>query len=760
MHFLKKVYLFSLLFSLVFTLSLCAQETVSKIEIEGNKVISTSTVVSNIKMRANQPYNENIINSDIKTLMGLGYFENVEVEKLNVLGGTVIRFIVKEKPIVKKITVEGARRINRKRLEELIDLKEGTFLDELRIKEAVEKVKDLYLRKGFSQIEVTYQIDRDSQNNEAVVNFDINEKGVARVRTITVQGNTVFSDKRIKKLMKTRQAWFFRKGIFKQELLEDDIRRIQDFYVEQGFSEVKVNYSWNYEGPFVVVDINVNEGVRYHVGEVTFQGNENVFDFEIVKVINLKPGETYNKNKIERQALEIQSLYFDRGYIFAQIKPLSVFNPQSELVDITFQIQEGNINYVEMVYIQGNQRTKDKVIRRELRIYPGDKFEGTKIKKSRQRLENLGFFEEVRFDTEPGTKPDWQNLVVDVKEAKTGYFSFGGGYSSINEFIGFIELRQRNFDYKNWNTFTGDGQDLSLYASFGTLSESYELSFTKPWIFDTPVSFGFDVYKREHEREEDVGYAYHSDTTGGALRLAKEFSDTLKGGIAYRIENVKIDDVVDTATAALKAEEGENDLSSIELSLQWDTRDNVFNPSEGFYFTNSFQFTGGFMGGDKDFNKLFSRFSVYLPLFKKSVFELRTRVGLADPFDNTDTVPIYERFFAGGASTIRGYNERKIGPIDPVTEDPIGGEALFVYNVEYTYPLTDFLKVAGFFDSGDVWAERKDFLSGGLKSSVGVGLRIKTPLGPIDLDYGWPLDNEPGEEGKQGRFHFNISRGF
>lgn len=748
------------LFLFCATFPALAADTVSKIEIQGNKAISTATIISNIKIRANQPYNENIINSDIKTLMGLGYFEKVDVEKLDVLGGMVIRFTVHEKPIVKEITVTGARRIHKKRITELLDLTEGTFLDELKLKEAVAKVEDLYQRKGFSQVSVNYQVDRDSAKNEAVVEFVIDEQGVARVKKINVEGNSAFPDKKIKKLMKTRQAWFFRKGIFKEELLQDDIRRIKDFYVEHGFSEANVEYAWEYQGRFVHVDIYVNEGAQYRLGSVNFKGNENVFDFEILKVIHLKTGEIYNKNKVDQQALKIQEVYFDRAYIFAQVKPLSVFNPETEQVDITLEITEGEINHVEMVYIQGNQRTKDKVIRRELRIYPGDKFEGVKIKKSRQRLENLGFFEEVRFDTEPGTKPDWQNLIVDVKEAKTGYFSFGGGYSSINEFVGFVELRQRNFDYKNWETFTGAGQDVSVYASFGTLSESYELSFTNPWIFDQPVSFGFDLYKREHEREEDVGYAYHSDIRGGALRLGKEFSDTLKGGVTYRLENVDISDVVDNATAELRAEEGENDLSSLELSLQWDQRDNAFNPSEGFYFSNSFQYTGGFLGGDKDFTKLFSRFSWYFPLLRKSVLEFRTRAGLAEPFDNSTAVPIYERFFAGGSSTIRGYNERKVGPIDPITEDPIGGEALFVYNVEYTYPLMDFLKVATFFDSGNVWKDKSDFLSGGFKSSVGVGLRVKTPLGPIDLDYGWPLNTEPGEEGKEGRFHFNISRGF
>jgi outer membrane protein insertion porin family len=296
--------------------------------------------------------------------------------------------------------------------------------------------------------------------------------------------------------------------------------------------------------------------------------------------------------------------------------------------------------------------------------------------------------------------------------------------------------------------------------SFGTLTDTYRVSFTNPWIFDKPISFGFDGYKKGHTREEDVGYAYEYDVRGGRLRLGYEFNDYLKGGVAYRFERVEINDIVPEATQELKDEAGTNDLSSGEINLSFDTRDNAFSPSKGIYFSNSFQITGGPFGGDKDFIKYLSRLSLYFPLVNKSVIEFRFRIGFANPFSDTDKIPIYERFFAGGASTIRGYHERKVSPIDAVTEDPIGGEAMFIGNIEYTYPLTNFLKVATFFDTGNVWKEKEDFLSGGLKSSIGVGLRVKTPIGPISIDYGWPLNTEPGEEGKQGRFHFNVSRGF
>ncbi len=759
---MKKVLVFLIiLFSSVSFLY--AADIISRITIEGSNRISDATIISNIKVRARQPYNENIVNEDVKTLFGLGFFENIEVEKVKRPDGVEVIFTLREKPVVKKIVVSRTRYVKKRNILETLetmDLKEGSFFDEFKIKKGLEKITDMYRKKGFSTTSVTHTTEFDSADNSLILNIVVDEQKIARIRRIVFKGNTSFTEKRLKKLIKTRERALIKRGVFKQDVLEDDIERLKDFYIEQGFSEVQVDGSWDFIGSEVFITFKIDEGQRYNMGKIDLSGNSEISRETLLPLIKLKEDEIFITSKVEAQALALQSYYFDHGYIFAQVRPISFLNPETGKVDITFQMTENDINYVEMIMIRGNERTKDKVIRRELRIAPGDKFEGEKIKKSRQRLENLGFFEDIRFDTEPSARPNWQNLVVEVNEAKTGYLSFGGGYSSIDEFVGFMELRQRNFDYQNWQTFTGAGQDLSVAASFGTLTESYELSFTNPYVFDSPYSFGFDVYRRQHEREEDVGYGYDIDTRGGALRMGREFSDTVKAGLAYRLERVEISDVVADATQELKDEVGQNDLSSLELNWSWDTRDNVFNPMQGQHLSNTFQMTGGALGGDKDFFKLYSRYSIFFPLINRSVLEFRARAGWADPFSSTPKVPIYERFFAGGSNTIRGYHERKIGPIDTVTEDPIGGESLFIGNVEYTYPLTDFLKTAVFFDTGNVWAKNSDFLSGNLKSSVGLGLRVKTPLGPINLDYGWPLNVEPGEEGKEGRFHFSISRGF
>ena len=754
---MKKVVI-SVTFLFVALSALCADK-IFQVKITGNKTVSSEKVISIIKTRRGEVYNENIINNDIKSLYETGYFDTIEVNKESTPQGIVVTFELKEKPVIKEILIKGAHRIHKKRIEKIIDLQEGAFLDEYKLKEVADKIKDFYSKKGFSSAKVDYNISVDKENH-ATVTFNIEEEGVVRVRKIIVKGNEHVRTKRIKKLMRTREKWLFNRGILKEETLVDDAKRIEDFYKERGFSEVKVNYSIDRIKNDAYVTINIKEGNRYYIGTVRIEGNKVFTVDELKKAAALKEDDIYIERKIKEAVNNIRGKYIDKGYIYAQVKPTTFLNPQTKKIDVSFEITENEVAYVEKIEIQGNTKTRDKVIRRELRIYPGDKFEGEKIRKSRQRLENLGFFEEIRFDSEPGSKPNWENLIVDVKEAKTGYLSFGGGYSSIDQFTGFIEIRQRNFDYKNWSTFTGGGQDLSLMASFGSLSDRYELSFTNPWIFDKPISFGFQGYKRSHEQDEDVGYGYEEDITGGSIRFGREFSDYLKGSVGYRFESVKIADIVSDASQDLKDEEGKHSFSTIELGLVYDTRDNVFSPSQGVYFSNSLDITASFLGGDKDFIAFSSVVSKFFPMFRKSVIEFRVRVGIEEPFSDTKKVPIYKRFFAGGASTIRGYHERKIGPIDAVTEDPLGGEALFVGNIEYTYPLSDIFKVAAFFDTGNVWAKRSDFLSGGLKSSVGLGIRVKTPLGPISVDYGWPLNKEPGEEGKEGRFHFNISRGF
>jgi len=302
---------------------------------------------------------------------------------------------------------------------------------------------------------------------------------------------------------------------------------------------------------------------------------------------------------------------------------------------------------------------------------------------------------------------------------------------------------------------------LTIKAEIGLVRNNFNVGWTDPWIFGYPYSFGFDVYRAAHTKGGDIGWAYDETRTGGDLRLGKEFTDHFRGGLSYRLEEVRIENLVDTASQDLRDEEGKNVISSLLLELTHDVRDNIFNPTKGYILSGSIEDAGGVFYGDKDFIRATVSASYYHTFFEKFVLELRGRAGLANAYGDTDEVPIYERFYAGGANTIRGYKERRVSPRDPGSNEPIGGEAILLGNVELTFSIYEkFLKGAVFYDAGNVWRRAGDFIAGGnYKAGAGVGVRVKTPLGPVRVDYGYPLVGNIDED-KNGEFYFSMSRGF
>lgn len=739
---------------------------ITAIEVTGNKTISSNTVISKMKTRVGAPYQENISSDDLKRLYLLGYFSDIKIDTEDYKGGLKIIINVTERPVIEKISFSGTRRLTmaEDKLKESLKSKESQYLDYPSLAEDSQTIRKLYEKRGFSQAEINYLVDIDKETNKAKIVFNAVEGKKIRIRNIYIEGNKAFSDKRMLKLLKTKRAWFFNPGVLKDEVLKEDIERVKSFYRKEGFADAAVDYETQAGArkEFLYIIIKIQEGQKYLFGNVVVSGNKDISEKDILaRIKECAPGKVFSLDALKEDASNIQGLYFDRGYIFAQVEDTTSLNTYTGRIDIAYNIVENEIAYVDKIKVRGNVKTKDVVVRRELRIKPGDRFDGEKLRRSKERLQNLGFFEDVSYDTEDSDTPEKKNLVVEVKESKTGTFSFGGGYSSVDKLVGFAEIEQKNFDWRNFPYFTGAGQDLKFRASLGSVSESFDLSFTEPWLFDYPVSFGFDAYKRSHQRESDVGYGYDEETLGGDLRLGKDISEYVKADWMYRFDTITITDISKNATNDLKSEEGTNTISSMQFGLSYDSRDNVFNTYKGDLLSGSFELAGGPFGGGKDFWKASGRASHYFPLFNSSVLELRGRIGLANPYGDSEKVPIYERYFAGGAYTIRGYRERKAGPVDAATNDPLGGNSMLVSNIEYTYPVYNFFRLASFYDVGNVWEKLRDAGTGGFKSGFGLGFRIKTPIGPIMLDYGIPLNKEPGEDKRgNGRFHFSMSHGF
>jgi outer membrane protein insertion porin family len=739
---------------------------VTAIEVKGNKSISSNTILSKLKTRQGAPYQDNIISDDLKRLYILGYFSDIKINTEPYKEGLKVVILVEERPLIDKITLSGIKisQVETKKIKDTIKTKEGQYLDYPALSDDVEAIKKIYEKKGYSSAEVEYKHEVDAATNKAKIEFKISQGKRQAIRAIYVEGNLNFTDARILKIMKTKRAWLFNPGVLKEEVLAEDMDRIKAFYHKAGFIDVAVSYETKNDpmAKFIFITVKIEEGKKYLVGSLAIRGNKDISETDIISRIKIcTPGKIFSHESLKDDVNKVQGLYFDHGYILAQVESTTSLNSDTGRIDIVLNITENQVVYVDKIKIRGNVKTKDVVVRRELRIKPGERFDGEKLRRSKERLQNLGYFEEVSYDTEDTGSRDTKDLVVDVKEAKTGAFSFGAGYSSVDQVVGFVEVEQKNFDWKNWPYFTGAGQDLKLRASAGSLSNGLELSYTEPWLWDYPVSFGFDLYSRSHKRDSDVGYGYDEKVTGGDIRLGKEISEYWKTGLTYRYDQIKITNITEDASSELKDEYGTNTISSVDYELTYDSRDNVFVPSRGDVLSNSVMIAGGPLSGDKDFWKYTGRAEHYIPLFKESVLELAGRVSVGDTYGDTQKIPIYERFFAGGAYTVRGYRERKIGPIDPSSGDPLGGNSMIIGNLEYTYPLVSFLRLAAFYDVGNVWAKTNDIGSGGFKSGTGVGFRLKTPIGPIMLDYGVPLNKETGESKRGGgRFHFSMSHGF
>lgn len=741
-----------------------SEAIIQKVLIEGNDKVSYQTIISQLRTVAGKPVSSQLLSEDLKRLYSLGHFKDVQIKQNEVAGGVDVIFILKEKPVLRQVEISGNSHLKDADIIKSMRAKPGDFMDEQIVRRDIDGIRKLYEDKGFYTATVRYKIDYHATANHASLEVIVDEGRKRKIKAIQFEGVYWLKAKDVLKRIETKSAkWWFVKGLLKEDVLDLDVERIRAMYDEEGFSDATVSYRLeDTDNPdAIILTFVVDEGRQYLVGDVRFEGNQLFSREQILESIDLKPDAPFSRRSLRKSVSNIQDLYFGVGYMNAKVIFDSFYNDQSGRVDSIYKIKENEITYVDRVIVRGNSKTKDVVIRRELRVYPGEPFDGTALKKSKQRLFNLGFFDEVQFDTVDTNEPNRKNLVVTVKETKTGEFSFGGGFSSIDRAVGFVQIRQKNFDHAKPYSFTGAGQDLAMRVQLGSVRSQGEISWTDPWFMGLPYSVGFDVYKREFNRTRSSGLFFDEDRVGGKIRIGKDLNDNDRVNLSYTFENVEIGSIPDTASTDLKAEEGETNLSRLELLLTRDFRDNRFVPTEGYLVQLGGEVVGGFLGGDRDFWRgtfLGAKYYNIEPI--DSVFEMKGRVGISDEYGDTLKVPIFERFYAGGANTIRGYEERRIGPRDTGTSDPIGGEAYWVVNGELTFPLVEgIIKGAAFYDVGAVDAQLDSFGSAEIFQGIGLGVRLKTPIGPVRVDMGYPLDEVEGED-KKLQFYFNMSRGF
>ena len=744
---------------------------ITDIQVRGNQRVATDTIRDAIKTQVGDMFSTESVSEDVRAIRNLGFFLDVAAKVEGFADGYRLVFDVVERPMLTLVRFDGNKRITTAKLEEATELKSGSYLDFYLLGVAEDRIRDLYAERGYQFAQVTKEL--TEAENQYTATFHITEGPRVRIKAVLFEGNSAYPDRKLRSLLQTKAYVFvFAKGVYDPSVLETDLLRVSQFYGENGYLDVAVDRELTYseDKSELTITITVQEGVRYQVAEVVLTGNEVVSGREIRGQLVLREGDYFTQAGHQDNMRRIARLYGPLGYWVGEnfhLTPRLTYGAEPGRVTIEYRLEEGTPLYVDEVRIVNNYKTRDRVIRRDLTFQPGEILDETAVEASLDRLRARGFFEQVRLNLLPGSTPDSRTVEVSVEEARTAFFSFGVGASSNSGFFGNISFTQRNFDWTRLPTdpdeffkgtaFAGGGQQLSLQFQPGTEMSLLRLDFIEPSIFDQPYSLGLSGWLFERQRED-----YGENRQGASVSLGHRFTPELSVRGTLKAETVELTNVDPSTAPDILALEGTNDLISLRLGVAYDRRDNFWQPSRGYMLEAYFEQYGTFLGGDFDFWKSGVEGQYFRTLLvdrfdRKHILALTGQADFADSYDDTP-VPIFERYFAGGAYSVRGFRYRAIGP--HFGDQPLGGEARVLAGAEYTFPLIgEYFRGLLFLDAGDIGPTAGEL--GTLRTAVGFGLRFSAPgLGPlpISLDFGVPLTKE--DEDITHVFSFSIGANF
>jgi len=789
--------LFVICLSLGCTQAVWAQTTGPKIDrldikYVGPASVSEQFIRSNIRLKAGDTYLPTSTEDDIKLLYGTGQFYNIRISiDRSESEGVILTYIVQVKPRLTEVKLEGNKQLSDSKLKKKITIKAGEPLDEQKCFSISQEMEKLYQKYGYPETKVKYVVNIDETSGRGTVTFQVTESPRVKIENIEFVGATAFSQGELYKQIKTSKrhwySWITGSGVYKDDEFEDDKGKLTTFYREHGYLDFEIK-DIRFEHPTtndMVIRFFVYEGRQYKVGSVKFTGNKLFSNVEIKKGIEanmayehskgrlgtnglpMDAGMTFSPTGLGKDTTALEDFYGSKGYIDASqngIRALRVPNVDTGTMDLEFLIDEGQKSYVEKIEIRGNIKTKDKVIRRELAISPGDTFDMVRVKVSKQRLEGLQYFDKVDMQPEPTDPPvaGRKNLAVNVSEQNTGNLTLGAGFSSVDSLVGFVEVTQGNFDLFHPPTFTGGGQKFRLRVQMGTERQDYELSFIEPWFLNRKLSLGIDLYRHQLDYESP-GDLYDESRTGARVSLTRALtSDNLIGSVSYTIEDVGID-LNSTnrippsgVPPSIVNETGDKLYNRFGATLAYDTRNSVQLPNHGQRSSIDLELSVG----DTTFYKVEAKTAWYFPgLFKGHVLEVVGRAGIADSLSSGD-VPFYDRYYLGGLYSLRGFKYRNISPREGDFTEPIGGDSYWFGSMEYSIPIFEkeggvSLRFAMFYDAGSVASDPFKF-EGDFDDNWGLGFRLNIPrLGPLRIDYGVPIHHDKYNS-SSGQFQFGV----
>ena len=766
---------------------------IDRVTISGNQRVEDEAIRVRLTAQPGSTYKESVVDNDVRALYKLGFFDDVTASLSQVNGQWVLNYDVHERPFVRQVRVEGNKKIDKEELEGMLRIRPNTILDPEKARKGIEEAKNAYEKKGYLDADIRYDVTPVGEN-EVDVTFVVDEREPIRIREILFEGNKQFSDSELKRIMATKERWILSfvtgAGNLDREVLNTDSERLTAWYYENGFIDVRVDeptIARDKDG--LTVTFKIDEGERYHFGDINVVG-ETLPDLPPEKVdLHAKKGETFQPSKLREDINAVSADYGDLGYAFVNVTPETDIDAAGKVVNVNYRVTRGPQVSIDRIEISGNTKTRDKVIRRELELQEQQRFSGTKLRRSQERLRRLGFFEDVNITTRKAESEDRLDVIVDVREGSTGSFSAGAGISSGESFLFNVRLSEANL--------FGRGQAVVLNADFGSIRRNISLSFTEPYFLDTPLTLGIDAFNWKLDFDE-----FTRGGTGGGIRTLYPFPalgldvvrlgplgqfsllDT-RIGLEYRIEDADISNVSNGAAAIIRAEQGSSLTSSIIPRIFRDTRNNLLDPTTGSYQDLSLEVAG--LGGDSQFINAQSRARFYVPVLNIAalgapiVFATGWNLGYGFGYGSQPELPLFERYFPGGINSVRGFQVRSLGPTNLVTQqaqglpenqcplgmppnecaalfrrDVIGGSQQLIFNNEIIFPILVSLGVKGvvFCDAGNAFTVSEGINFDGMRVSVGGGIRWLSPIGPLRIEAGFPLNAQTGDQVQRIQFSF------
>jgi len=759
------------------------------VETVGAPSITKERVLANLATKVGQPYNERAAEQDIRALYATGGVANVRLFAEPLGDGVKVTVLLQGRPVVEEVVIEGASQIPMNRVRREIATKVGDVASEEKIEDDRQKILKLYEDRNFSDVTVQYRLQELPKKNQVRVVISITEGPKLIVHAISFVGNESILVKDLRKAMKTKPqdilSFFTKSGRLLPAQAEEDRAAIRTLYQNRGFADVEVSdFETRPAGKGgVELVIKISEGIQYRVKSVKVEGSKAFPEAEVLRRMKMLGGQLFTPKGMGADLKALRDFYGAKGYVDMVAVP-EVLPSGPGSVTVNYRLDEGVQSYINLISIQGNTRTQDRVIRRELAVKPGDVFDSTLVDISKKRLDNLNYFSKVEASPSDTIVPGRKDLNVIVEEKRTGSFNFGVGFSTTDSLIGFAELQQSNFDVLNWPNFTGGGQRFRIRGQYGLQRSDFVISLTEPWFLGYKLAVGVEGYYRN---ANFLSAVYNQENVGVALQARKQLWRALSARVEYRLERIRIYDVGDTDQNDYFFPNGYNDSyngnenvgtviedaagtytkSAITGALIWDTRDSLFLTRKGELIELTGFISGGPLGGDVQDYGISLEASKYFSLPFDLIFLVKGQVAITNGWggDTADSdggygngVPIFDRLYLGGANNMRGFNFREVGPVDQYG-NPIGGNSLAYITFEMTFPIISRVRGAVFSDMGFVNVDPSDFSTTNANVDIGIGLRLDLPIGPIRVDYGIPVIYDSWN-GPPGKFNFNIGYQF